>query len=87
MFIDIDRFKNINDTLSHSIGDKLLEYFTHRLVSVIPSDYFVARWGGDEFILITPLELINHEDSKIKKKTSAQVVAENYQCFKRAFFH
>ncbi|MBD2394777.1 EAL domain-containing protein [Cyanobacterium aponinum FACHB-4101] len=77
LFIDIDRFKNINDTLSHSIGDKLLESFTHRLVSVIPSDYFVARWGGDEFILITPLEIINHKDSgKITKKTSAQVVAE-----------
>ncbi len=63
LFIDIDRFKNINDTLSHTVGDKLLEYFTHRFISVIPSDYFLARWGGDEFILIAPLELKDDNNS------------------------
>ena len=55
-FIDIDRFKKINDTLSHSIGDKLLKYFAHRLMASIPSHYFLARWGGDEFILMAPLD-------------------------------
>jgi diguanylate cyclase (GGDEF)-like protein len=54
LFIDIDRFKNVNDTLSHAIGDILLEHFAHRLVALLPSGYFLARWGGDEFIVMTP---------------------------------
>ena len=53
LFIDIDRFKNINDTLSHSLGDKLLQYFALRLIAFLPSHHFVARWGGDEFIVMT----------------------------------
>lgn len=81
LFIDIDRFKNINDTLSHSVGDKLLEYFTHRLISVIPSNYFLARWGGDEFILIAPLELSDNNQSLAQtlttRMTLAKAVAKN----------
>lgn len=81
LFIDIDRFKNINDTLSHSVGDKLLEYFTHRLISVIPSNYFLARWGGDEFILIAPLELPDNNQSLAQtlttRMTLAKAVAKN----------
>ena len=53
LFIDIDRFKNVNDTLSHHLGDQLLQYFGHRLTSLLPSGYFLARWGGDEFIVMT----------------------------------
>ncbi|BAQ60579.1 diguanylate cyclase/phosphodiesterase with PAS/PAC sensor [Geminocystis sp. NIES-3708] len=55
-FIDIDRFKNINETLNHTVGDKLLESFAQRLISCLPFDCFLARWGGDEFTLITPLD-------------------------------
>lgn len=54
LFIDIDRFKNINETLNHTVGDKLLESFTQRLISCLPFDCFLARWGGDEFNLIVP---------------------------------
>ncbi len=54
LFIDLDRFKNINDTLSHSTGDKLLEGFAHRLVYSLKEDDILARWGGDEFTLILP---------------------------------
>lgn len=56
LFIDIDRFKNINDTLNHTTGDKLLESFAQRLTSCLPSYCFLSRWGGDEFTLIAPLE-------------------------------
>ena len=55
LFIDIDRFKKVNDNLSHGIGDILLKNFANRLISSIPSHYFFARWGGDEFILMAPL--------------------------------
>ncbi|MGI0479442.1 EAL domain-containing protein [Geminocystis sp. CENA526] len=55
-FIDIDRFKNINETLNHTTGDKLLENFAQRLTSCLPNYCFLSRWGGDEFTLIVPLE-------------------------------
>lgn len=51
-FVDLDRFKNINDSLNHYIGDKLLECFTQRVISFVDTNIFVSRWGGDEFILI-----------------------------------
>ncbi len=54
MFLDLDYFKNVNDTLGHSIGDKLLIEIAHRLKQSIRDEDTVARLGGDEFILIFP---------------------------------
>lgn len=52
LFIDLDRFKNINDNLSHHIGDQLLQNLAYRLLSYLSNDCFFSRWGGDEFTLI-----------------------------------
>ncbi|MEM6715703.1 MAG: EAL domain-containing protein [Cyanobacteria bacterium P01_C01_bin.147] len=52
MFLDLDRFKNINDTLGHAIGDKLLIEVTQRLNNGLHCQDMLARWGGDEFTLI-----------------------------------
>lgn len=52
LFIDIDNFKNINDTLGHNIGDQILQYFAKRLNSHIRKSDFVCRWGGDEFVVL-----------------------------------
>jgi diguanylate cyclase (GGDEF)-like protein/PAS domain S-box-containing protein len=67
-FIDLNRFKEINDTLGHDAGDILLKTMAERLRDSLRSDDFVARLGGDEFVII--LESINERDSAIK-------VAEN----------
>lgn len=54
MFLDLDRFKTINDTLGHAVGDRLLQGATQRLKCCLRSDDIIARWGGDEFTLLLP---------------------------------
>jgi len=53
MDIDIDNFKNINDSLGHSYGDELLIDVTYRLKQVMDENDYLARIGGDEFIVLT----------------------------------
>lgn len=60
-FIDLDKFKDINDTYGHSVGDEMLKTVAKRLEQCIRKEDFLARLGGDEFVLIIK-DVKNYED-------------------------
>ncbi len=62
LFLDIDHFKDINDTLGHEAGDEVLKVFAHRMQSTVRASDTVARLGGDEFTIILE-ELRTPEDA------------------------
>ncbi len=59
-FIDLDNFKNINDTHGHSVGDRILKEVADRLRSVFTNDALVCRQGGDEFIILSKTQNASH---------------------------
>ena len=53
LLIDLDGFKNLNDSFGHLFGDIVLKHISRMLVEVVPHDCIIARWGGDEFAIIS----------------------------------
>jgi len=71
IWIDLDRFKEVNDLLGHPVGDKVLSEVARRLEDVAPEGSTVARFGGDEFVLFCPVK-----DRKHAELISSEVHAE-----------
>ena len=64
LFLDLDRFKYVNDTLGHSVGDELLKAVAARLKSAVREEDSIARMGGDEFTVL--VGDLNHADDVVK---------------------
>ena len=64
IFVDLDRFKLVNDTYGHSEGDRLLKNFTERLSGILRAGDTLARQGGDEFTIVLP-DLARPEDAAL----------------------
>jgi diguanylate cyclase (GGDEF)-like protein/PAS domain S-box-containing protein len=68
LFLDLDRFKQINDTLGHTVGDKLLCAVGERLREHIPDNHKVYRLGGDEFVILLPYVEDEHETAQAAER-------------------
>ena len=72
MFIDLDKFKQINDTLGHDAGDEILQLATKRMHGCIKSSDVLCRLGGDEFTVIFP----QVEDKAIIEEIATRIIEE-----------
>ena len=85
MFLDLDQFKLVNDTLGHTVGDGLLQSAAERLVNCVRGDDTVARMGGDEFtILLSDLSegrAAATVAQKVLESVSEPIVVESHELF------
>lgn len=72
LFLDIDHFKSVNDELGHTIGDELLQQIAAKVQSVIPAHNFVARVGGDEFVIVL------HNYNSLTELTNITQIIQEY---------
>jgi diguanylate cyclase (GGDEF)-like protein/PAS domain S-box-containing protein len=85
MFLDLDRFKIVNDTIGHSYGDILLQRVTKRLNKCLESNAMIARLGGDEFTIL--LSEISHVSDatkiaeKIIHKLQEPIIVDGYELY------
>ena len=72
-WIDLDRFKEVNDLLGHTIGDRVLTEVAQRLREIVPANSTIARFGGDEFVMICPIAN-RRESERIASEIHAEIM-------------
>jgi diguanylate cyclase (GGDEF)-like protein len=78
LFIDLDQFKQVNDTLGHPCGDQLLCAVAERLRAMLRPEDFVARFGGDEFVVFQQ-NIHSNEDAAVLARRIVERLSERYQ--------
>jgi diguanylate cyclase (GGDEF)-like protein/PAS domain S-box-containing protein len=73
LFIDLDHFKRVNDSLGHLVGDTLLQTIARRITESLRSTDLVARFGGDEFIVLLPSTLQRMDIEEVAQKLLAAI--------------
>ena len=82
LFLDLDRFKHINDSLGHAIGDKLLQSVAQRLVACVRGSDTVSRQGGDEFVVLLS-EIERAEDAALSAEKMLLALATPHRIGER----
>lgn len=78
MYVDLDRFKQINDSLGHAIGDLVLQQAAERMQDCVREVDTVARIGGDEFVVLLPI-IENDEDAIVVAEKIRQVLCQPFE--------
>lgn len=78
MFLDLDKFKHINDTLGHAIGDRLLQQVAQRLTQCVRKNDTVSRQGGDEFVILLS-DIGEADDAAMVANNIMHTLSQNYQ--------
>lgn len=78
-YLDVDRFKNINDTLGHTQGDELLIAITHALKSILSNQDIIARVGGDEFVVLSQNIANNELEAQVMAAKLATSMTELFE--------
>ena len=84
LFIDLDRFKHINDSQGHEVGDQVLRVVANRLDEQLRADDFVARLGGDEFAVILTHPPASHAASRVADKL-LKALTESFKLQQRRY--
>ncbi|MGZ6952969.1 MAG: EAL domain-containing protein [Acidimicrobiia bacterium] len=85
LFVDLDRFKLVNDAMGHTAGDELLIHFTRRLSSVLRDSDVAARTGGDEFVIVCT-DLADHDEAKGIARRVADMLSDPFTVQGRTVF-
>jgi len=77
IFLDLDKFKQVNDSYGHAIGDQVLRYFSRQLEANMRKNDFCCRWGGDEFLVLLP---------DVKQNTPLQELERRFQALRELVY-